>query len=90
MRKRAGLLIEQSGSSIPLPFLVLLVLWLAVIFASLGLFAPRNGTVYAVMLVCALSASSAIFLILEMDQPFEGLLEISDAPLRNAVIQLNR
>lgn len=84
------LLIEQSGSSIPLPFLVLLVLWLAVIFASLGLFAPRNGTVYAVILVCALSASSAIFLILEMDQPFEGLLKISDAPLRNAVIQLNR
>jgi uncharacterized membrane protein (DUF485 family) len=84
------LLIEQSESSISLPFLVLLVLWLAVIFASLGLFAPRNGTVYAIIFVCALSVSSAIFLILEMDRPFEGLLRISDAPLRSAIIELNR
>ena len=84
------LLIEQSGSSIPTPFLVVLVFWLAMIAASLGVFAPRNGTVLAVTLVCALSVSSAVFLILEMDRPFEGLLRISDLPLRNAIIYLNQ
>jgi hypothetical protein len=56
---------------------------------SLGLFAPRNGTVYTVVFVCALSVSGALFLILEMDRPFEGLLRISDAPLRSAINELN-
>jgi hypothetical protein len=84
------LLLAQRGSSIPAPFLVVLVSWLAVIFCSLGLFAPRNGTVYTLIFVCALSVSGAIFLILELDRPFEGLLRISDAPVRSAISQLNR
>jgi hypothetical protein len=41
------------------------------------------------MFVCALSVSGALFLILEMDRPFEGLLRISDAPLRSAINELN-
>src|SRR5438105_5106647 len=84
------LLIEHSRSSIPRPFLMVLVFWLIVIFASLGLFAPRNGTVYTIIFVCALSVSTAIFLILEMDQPYEGLLQISDAPLRSALGEIGR
>jgi hypothetical protein len=84
------LLIDQHGGSIPTPFLVALVFWLAVIFGSIGLFAPRHGTVYAVIFACALSVSSAIFLILELDRPFEGLMAMSDAPLRDAIVELNR
>ena len=82
--------IDQHRGSIPSPFLVALVLWLAVIFCSLGLFAPRHGTIYAVLFACALSVSSAIFLILELDRPFEGLLAISDAPIRDAIVELNK
>ena len=82
------LLLESSESSIQRPFLIVLVLWLAVIFASLGLFAPRNRTAVAVIVVCALAVSTAIFLILEMDQPFDGLLQVSDQPLRNAFRQI--
>jgi hypothetical protein len=82
------ILVEDTGSSIPTPFLVVLVFWLTVIFASLGMFAPRNGTVYAVMFVCALSVSTAIFLILEMDQPYEGILQISSAPLKTALEEM--
>ena len=84
------LLIEQSRGSIPTPFLVVLVFWVAVIFASLGLFAPRNGTVYTIIFVAAFSVAAAIFLILEMDQPFEGLLQISSEPLRNALAEIVR
>ena len=84
------LLFSQKGSSIPMPFVVVLVTWLAVIFGSLGLFAPRNGTVYGVIFVCALSVAGAIFLILEMDRPFEGLVRISDAPMRSAIMLLDR
>jgi hypothetical protein len=82
--------IDQHRGSISTPFLVALVFWLAVIFFSFGLFAPRHATIYAVIFACALSVSSAIFLILELDRPFEGLLAISEAPLRNAIAELNR
>jgi hypothetical protein len=68
------LLFAQLGNSIPVPFLVVLVFWLCILFASFGLFAPRNGTVLAAFFVCALSVAGAIFLILELDRSFEGLL----------------
>ena len=71
-----------------MPFLVVLVCWISVIFVSFGLFAPPNGTVVAVLLVCALSIAASIFLIVEMGQPFEGLLKISSAPLHYALSHL--
>jgi len=84
------LLFEHLGASIPVPFLVVLVFWLCIIFASFGLFAPRNATVITVLCVCALSVAGAIFLILELDRSFEGLLQVSSAPLRAALAQLGR
>ena len=84
------LLFAQKGSSIPTPFLVVLVFWLMIIFASFTLFAPVNATVIVTLLVCALSVAGAIFLILELDRPFAGLIQISSAPLRNALEQLGR
>jgi hypothetical protein len=68
--------------------LVVLVFWLTIIFTSFGLFAPYNTTVVATLFVCALSVSGAIFLILELDYPFGGLLRISDIPLRDAIAHL--
>lgn len=77
---------EQVGqSSIPAPFLGVLICWLAVIFASFGLYSPRNGTVIFVMFVCAISVAAALFLILEMDRPYYGLIKLSGAPLHKAL-----
>jgi Protein of unknown function (DUF4239) len=84
------LLFERGGSSIPMPFLLLLVFWVTIIFLSFGLFAPPNATVIATLLLCALSVSGAIYLILELDRPFSGLLQLSDAPLRNAIAHLGQ
>ncbi|HXQ72002.1 MAG TPA: hypothetical protein VN844_16020, partial [Pyrinomonadaceae bacterium] len=67
-----------------------LILWLAVIFLSFGLLAPSNKTVIVTMLIVALSVSSAIFLILELDQPFQGLITISSEPIRNVLNNLGR
>ncbi len=78
------------GSSVPLPFLVIVVSWLTILFGSFGLFAPRNVTVVAVLFLCALSVAGSIFLILEMDQPFQGLIKISSAPLRYTLSQLGQ
>jgi hypothetical protein len=82
------LLLEQSGSSIPVPFLAILIFWLAMIFTSYGLFSRVNPTVLAALFVYALSASTAIFLILELSQPFSGLMQTSSAPLRHALAPL--
>jgi hypothetical protein len=84
------LLFAQKGRSIPTPFLVVMVCWLALIFASFSMFAPRNILALVTLLICALAVSSAILLILELDQPFEGMIQISSAPLRNALDVLGR
>jgi len=79
------LLIEEQQEPVPTVFLVLLVSWLALLFLSFGLFAPGNPTVSAVMLVCAFSVSSAVFLILEMSHPLDGFIKVSSAPLLKAI-----
>ena len=84
------LLFEQSGSSISMPLLILVISWLAIIFFSWGLFAPSNSIAIAALLLAAVSVSGAIFLILELDQPFDGLIHISSAPMRNALAHLGK
>jgi hypothetical protein len=79
-----------TGSSVPLPFLVVVVSWLTVIFASFGLFAPRNATVLVVLFACALSVAASVFLILEMEQPFSGMMKVSSAPLRYTLTQIGK
>lgn len=84
------LLYEQGSSSISKPLLVVVVFWLTIIFVSFGLFAPTNSTVVSTLLVCALSVSGAIFLILELYRPFQGLIQLSSAPLRTALEHLGQ
>jgi Protein of unknown function (DUF4239) len=83
------LLFEQGGSSISMPMLVVVLFWLSIIFLSFGLFAPSNKIVIATLLLAALSVSGAIFLILELDQPFDGLIKISSEPMRKALSHLD-
>jgi hypothetical protein len=85
-----ALAFAQRSSSIPSPFLVVLVFWLTILFMGFGLFAPLNTTGVVAMSICALSVSAAIFLILDMDQPFGGVMQISSEPLRNAMIVITR
>jgi hypothetical protein len=84
------LVLGSLGSSIPVPFLVVVVFWLTIIFASFGLFAPRNATVVAVLFLCAVSVAGSTFLILEMERPFEGVMKISSAPLRYTLSHLGQ
>jgi hypothetical protein len=82
------LLFAKAGGSIPMPFLVVLISWLTIIFASFSLFADNNATTIVALCVFALSASASLFLILELSQPFTGLMMISSEPLRNALAPL--
>ena len=84
------LMFEQRSSQIPRPFLVILLFWITIIFVSFGLFARPNATVIASLFVCALSVSGAVYPILDMDQPFGGLIQVSSAPLRDALTHLGQ
>jgi hypothetical protein len=82
------ILFAESSKVIPTPFLVILVFWLVIIFASFSMFSDLNVTVFTCLSLFALSASCAIFLILELSQPFSGLMMISSEPLRHALAPL--
>lgn len=80
----------EVESSIPVAFLATLVCWLTITFGIFGLLAPGNATVRTVFFVCALSVGSAVFLILELDSPFDGLTRVHGAPMRYALAHLNQ
>jgi len=67
---------EQRSASLPRSLLIVLVVWLSVVFAAFGLFAPMNATVAAGLFVSALSVAGAVLLILDMYSPFGGLIQL--------------
>ena len=82
-----SLLVAQSVPSISTPMLVILVSWLAIIFLGFSALAPPNRTAMLALTVSAIAVSGAIFLILELDQPFGGVIRISSEPMLNAMSQ---
>jgi hypothetical protein len=90
MARTRWLLSQDQDSASSVPFLVVLLFWLSALFVSFGLFAPRNCAVTTALLVCALSAAGAVFLIVDMNQPSDGLIQISSTPLRYALSQLGK
>ena len=82
--------LERIKTTLPIPFLIVLVWWFTIIFACLSLFAPRNALIMAIMFACALSVSAAIVLILELDSPYRGVIRLSSASLRNALALMGR
>lgn len=79
------LMFEQAGPSTSALMIAIVVCWIAILFFSFGLFAPSNGTVIAALLVAAWSVAGSVFLILELDHPFGGLIQMSNQPLLNAL-----
>jgi hypothetical protein len=84
------LIFEQKSSALPTPLLVILVAWLTLLFISFGLFIRPNLTVVISLFASSLAVCSAIFLILEMYQPYVGVIRVSEAPLRTALEQLGK
>src|SRR5439155_18823208 len=84
------LLRAQAENTIPAALLAVLIFWIGVIFLSFALFAPRNATVLVTLLVCALSVSGSIFLLLEINGPFDGVIRISSAPMLDALSEIGK
>lgn len=81
-------LVEESGSAVSPVLVAALSLWLGLIFASCGYNAPRNGLVVVVFLVCAASVAGAIFLIVEMDGAFTGLITVPSDSIQQALAHM--
>jgi len=81
--------VELAGGGLPFRFIVVLVFWLAIVFASFGLNLPRNALAYATVLLAAVSIASAIYLVLDLDTPYGGIITASSQPMRDALAHLS-
>lgn len=82
--------IEQAQVGLPMPFLIILLFWLTMLYMGFGLIAPHNYTVITAMFLGALALATALFLILEMNRPMAGLIKASSAPMRKALEHIGR
>jgi hypothetical protein len=80
--------IEGARPSISSPFYWVLVIWLSILFGSFGLTARPNAMTMTVL--CALSIAIAVFVILDMDEPYGGLFAAPSTAMRNALADMMR
>ncbi len=88
--ERRWIMVQQAERSIPRLLLVLLVAWLMLIFAGFGYRAPRNPVVVTTLLVSAALIATSLYFILDMDEPFSGPIQVSQAPLQRTLIEMQR
>jgi len=79
---------QHMGHSIPVPFLILLIFWLAIVFASFALFAPANPTATITLLLCAVAVAGGILMIEELDNPLSGLIRLPSDSMRKALAEV--
>jgi hypothetical protein len=84
------LLIERAGTSIQPAFLIILVAWIVLIFVSFGYNAPINATVIGAFFICAVALAACLFVITEMDTPFDGLITVSSHAMRDALAHMSQ
>ena len=75
-------LFAQPPDSVSTPFMVVLVVWLAFLFTTFAMSSKPNITLAVVLCVCVVSASGALYLIMELGLPFSGVMQVSSNSLR--------
>jgi hypothetical protein len=85
---RRWAVIEGVRASISTPFYWMLVFWLVILFSSFGLRAPPNSMSVIVIALCAISVTIAVFVILDMDDPYGSLFGIPSTSMRNALVDM--
>ena len=78
-------LYERSRAYLPQAMLYVLMFWLVALFASFTLFTPLNPTSIAALVLVALCAAAALLLILEMERPFTGMMQVPPRALVTAL-----
>jgi hypothetical protein len=88
--KSRWVVIEGARGSISTPFYSVLVFWLAILFASLGLCARFDAMAALIIALCAVSITGAVFVILDLDLPYGGLFSIPSTSMREALADMMR
>lgn len=83
-------LIEESGGGLPNVMIAIVIAWLVLIFASLGFRAPPNAVVISSVIAASLLISASLYLVIDMNTPFTGTIQISDEPLRRVLAEISR
>ena len=83
-------LLESTDSTIPTPMLVVVVIWLSVIFLGFGLFSPFNPLSGGALAAGAAAVSMSMFLIVEMNTPFNGFITIPQRQMEQALAEINQ
>jgi hypothetical protein len=81
---------QRRGHSFPIPFLVLLIFWLSIVFASFGLFAPANPTALVALFLCSVAVSGGIALIEELDNPLSGFIHVPSDSMHKALVEIRQ
>lgn len=84
------IIVGQSDGTIPGLLIVVMIAWLVLIFASFGYRSPRNAVIITTLIVSAFLISASLCLILDMDNPSTGLIQVSDAPLQRVLDQIRQ
>ena len=80
----------QAVSSVSKPLLIALVIWLVVIFLGFTVLAPANATSIVALLAGAFSVACAVFIILELDYPFAGVVRVPSEPMIRTLEHLSK
>lgn len=86
-------IVMGQSRSIPGAFLIVLgviLFWFVAIFFSFGLYAPTNATVLSTLVISALAVTLALFMIMELNRPFDGLLRMPSEPLVEALQHIGK
>ena len=85
MGETRDLMSLQNASPVSLPLLIILTFWTSVLFFGYGLLSRINATVVAGLAVGSLVLGCAIFLILELSQPYGGIIRVPTSALEAAI-----
>jgi len=73
------LMMLQLAGGIPWPMLSIVICWSLLLFCGYGLVSPINATVIVTLGLGAVAVASAIFLIIELSEPYSGWFKIPSA-----------
>ena len=75
----------QLNNSLSWPFTTILISWACLLFFGFGMLARSNRASVAGLAVGAISVASAIFLIVELSEPYFGVFILSPAPVLQTI-----
>jgi hypothetical protein len=79
------LMMLQLAGGISWPLLMVVVCWSLLLFCLYGLVSPVNATVLTTLALGAIAVASAIFLIIELSEPYAGALRIPPGAMLQAI-----